>query len=55
MIGPSWRKFFGSLTGVAHSVGFIGISVIAMYLPDRQLLTIACSEELATLTYIAFA
>ena len=41
--------------GVAHSFGFIGISVIAMYLPDRQLLTIACSALYAlNLTYLIF-
>ena len=39
VIGPKWRCYFGSLVGVAHSFGFITVSVLAMYFPDRQVLT----------------
>ena len=55
VIGPSKRKFFGSLVGIMHSFGFILVSVMAMYFPDRQLLTIACASIFAlNLFYLPF-
>ena len=55
VIGPSKRKFFGSLVGIMHSFGFILVSVLAMYFPDRQLLTIACASVFAlNLFYLPF-
>ena len=43
IVGPSGRKYFGSLVGVAYALGFVLISVLAMYFPDRQLLTAVIS------------
>ena len=43
IVGPSRRKYFGSLVGVAYALGFVLISVLAMYFPDRQLLTAVIS------------
>ena len=43
VVGPSGRKYFGSLVGVAYALGFVLISVLAMYFPDRQMLTAVIS------------
>ena len=55
IVGPSGRKYFGSLVGVAYALGFVLISVLAMYFPDRQLLTAVISGICAVnLLYLPF-
>ena len=55
IVGPSGRKYFGSLVGVAFALGFVLISVLAMYFPDRQLLTSFLSGICAVnLIYLPF-
>ena len=55
VIGPKWRVYFGSLVGLAHSLGFITVSVFAMYFPDRQLLTAVIAGLYAlNLLYVPF-
>ena len=53
VIGPKWRIYFGAVGTVAYSLGFILVTLLAMYLPDRQVLTTAMASIYAlNLLYI---
>ena len=53
--GPRFRVYFGSLVGVAHSIGFVLVATCAMFVPDRQLLTLILAALFAlNLAYVAF-
>ena len=43
IVGPSVRNYIRALVGVAFALGVVLISVLAMYFPDRQLLTAVLS------------
>ena len=47
VIGPKWRVYFGAFGTAAYGAGFILVTIIAMFLPDRQLLTIAVASMFA--------
>ena len=55
VIGPRYRVYFGSLVGCAHSFGFVLVAMCAMYMPDRQLLTIVLASLFSlNIAYVAF-
>ena len=43
IVGPTARKYIGSLLGVSFALGVVLLSVFAMYFPDRQVLTAVLS------------
>ena len=44
VIGPKWRVYFGAFTTAAYGIGFILVTILAMFLPDRQVLTVAVAS-----------
>ena len=55
IVGPRGRKFFGSLVCLAIALGIVLVSFLAMYFPDRQLLTAVISAICAVnLFYLPF-
>ena len=47
VIGPKYRVYFGAIVSIASSLGFVLITILAMFLPDRQILTTAMASIFA--------